>query len=112
MKNLIFFITLLILSSGNLFSQISAFDPILENLEDWDLHIAFALAGARYHYLPGVSVLYHFREGSRTNEKKSMYRAKQQIARKYLLKNGIGWGNRYHFLKDYFRKPPVAGRVR
>lgn len=65
------------------FSRWGQFDETLPNHEDWDIHIRFAIAGARYTMIPGRTAFYRIREHSMARNLLGMARGRELVINKH-----------------------------
>lgn len=71
------------------FQRWGVFDERLPNHEDWDIHLRFSAAGARYTVAPRRSALYRLRAGSMARQADSMYQGKCLVLSKHLSNHAV-----------------------
>jgi glycosyltransferase involved in cell wall biosynthesis len=71
------------------FVRWGTFDEQLPNHEDWDIHLRFSAAGAKYTVAPRRSALYRLRAGSMARQAELMYRGKCLVLSKHLSNHAM-----------------------
>lgn len=73
--------------------------------EDWDIHIRFALHGARFHFLPGATAYYRVHhDGSMARNRSDARRFKKILLKKYMFSRELDFPLRSIFIKRYLRE--------
>lgn len=84
------------------FERWGLFDSkFLKSHEDWDLHLTFAFAGAKYGYVPGQLSLYRVCKNSRARDAESMLKGEIILLKKYLFRPKLPFFSRLIFFKRY-----------
>jgi hypothetical protein len=77
-------------------------ESLIYGKEDWDLHLRFAMGGARYVFTEGQMAKYRISDKSMTKrDSKKMLRGKLLLLKKYLFYPGLTLNLRLIFLRRY-----------
>ena len=83
-----FLLPIMVLVRKHWIERVGGFNMDCESSEDWDLWLRIALAGARFHYLPGETVAWYRIRSTRTAEASFHYQSGLVVLRR--LWNLIG----------------------
>lgn len=84
------------------FDRWGMFDTdFLKSHEDWDLHLTFAFAGAKYSHVSGQTSFYRVCANSRARDENGMISGELMLLKKYIFKPKIPLESRWIFVKRY-----------
>lgn len=87
-------------------------ESFLPSQEDWDSHLIFAAAGAKYMFLSGVTAFYRVTDCSRAGDPCKMRMGRKMLFRKHIFKNDVPRSIRLILLKRYFEHTRIYCIVR